>query len=243
MRRIILPQKAASFALLLTLHILFAASSYAQIITDKRGQLSRSETANHLAFQQIKLLKDGVLLVRLQTRSVATKTLRAEGNEDAALRIEQQQKERNLAITSAFQSEWDFCPVYFFYAEQSTAVTSRDWANVNLMTSDLKPATDAASGIKNFFIAEFARTQVQDDTPFELHFIDKDGIWQMEKYDNPGGSNNTFGALRIMNTQLQQLHAPFPFKVRTFEDVFWRRKPSRVVRMMNKKMHGFAEFK
>lgn len=69
----------------------------------------------------IRALKEGALVVRLQSRSLAIARLRDAGNAAAANNIMVTQREENLKIVSAFRKSFDFCNVYFIYADSTDA--------------------------------------------------------------------------------------------------------------------------
>jgi len=186
-----------------------------------RGQGSDEEgDRNALARKWITELREGVLLVRLQTRSKSLERIRERGLEEKAEEIEAELKAENEAVVEAFREEYRFSPVYFFESQYSKLLKDRDFDQVEFFDVNRKPVAPDLSK-KPFFIAEFSR--VEADT---AHY---------ETTPDPG-----FGALVIKSDQFVQLDRPFPFYVRTYETLpILRRKPKKVVRKMNEKLFGF----
>lgn len=78
-----------------------------------------SPSDNAIARKHIKGLREGALLVRLQTRSQSIAMLKERGLGDKAVQLERRQRKENREYVEAFVSEFDFAPVYFFRSEDS----------------------------------------------------------------------------------------------------------------------------
>ena len=79
---------------------------------------SKKNTAN----QNIQLLKNGALLVRLKTSENLINAYLKKGNTAEAEKIKEEQLKKNKEIVAAFKSQFTFCKVYFFYSNNSTKV-------------------------------------------------------------------------------------------------------------------------
>lgn len=63
-------------------------------------------------------LKNGDLLVQLQSKSITINEYRSKGYEQIAQTIEEDQRHRNRRIIEAFRQSFRFCKVYFFFSEE-----------------------------------------------------------------------------------------------------------------------------
>ena len=180
-----------------------------------------------------------ILLVRLMSRSVSIEALRKSNYNDLADKIEHKQKAYNLKITTAFRNEFKFCPVYFFSSEYSDLVRGNQLGQVKLMNSFLEYGTIADTNGKEYLTAEFGTldsdTAVYQDGAYYMPAENKSD--KVSRYYSKPNMN--INALVIMSDQLIQLRRPFPYYVRTFG--FWplKRRPKKVVRKMNRKLHKY----
>lgn len=175
---------------------------------------AQEKSARDHARERIMSLHDGVLLVRLQTRSKSIETIRERGMVEKADQMQAELKEKNEEIIHAFEKEYDFSRVFFFQIEDSKAITEGDYSEVAFFDFQ-RDTIDPDLGQTYFLTAEFGR--VQSDA-----------------------TDSGFGALIIMNDQFVQLQDPFPSYTRTFETLFFLRRDAKmVVRKMNENLHYF----
>lgn len=80
---------------------------------------SEHKSIDQLMREKIVLLKNGALLVRMQTKENSIKALRDGGNLEQANQVETKQQAFNKEVIAAFRSEFKFCPVYFFPSHYS----------------------------------------------------------------------------------------------------------------------------
>lgn len=212
----------------------------AQIPVDKRGILSGNQSRQYLAEQQIRHLKDGVLLVRLESRDATIAGLKERGQLETATEFEQKIERQNGETISAFQSEFDFCPVFFFHARESEAVKERNWDEVDLFNAYGDSVNPFAERPLNFLVAAFTETAVGKEETFYLHYV-KDGVWHIEIHQMMQEAAVSFNALVVMSNLLVELSSPFPYYVRTFNNLPFPRKPQKAVRKLNKRLHKYAD--
>jgi hypothetical protein len=133
------------------------------------------------AKERLENLKNGMLLVRLQTSQKQIEALVDRGMEEEGEARRQEQYEENKESILAFSQVFDFCPVYFFYADKSEAIRDKQLAG-NIFNSDLV-VLQSVSELPEFFLtAEFAETP-----------------------------NLKIDGVVIMDEQMLPLEAPFPF--------------------------------
>ena len=187
-------------------------------------------------------MKDGVILVRLMTRENAIKALKDAGQPERAQAVIDQQREENLEITKAFEENFDFCPVLFFYSSCSKNIRDRKFQGC-LMNSVLDPAPEAdVSSIGKFFIAEFGHVEPSDEKYFTHYSLENDEEGDKEIRTNYGGDTEIgAAALVIRDAGFKQLQDPFPFHVRTREGLPWKRSKAKTVEIMNANLHSFLE--
>ncbi len=225
---------------LLAFCILPMLSISGQIPIDKRGILSGNQSRQYLAEQQIRHLKEGVLLVRLESRDATIEGLKERGQLETAAEFEQKIKLQNAETITAFQNGFDFCPVFFFHARESDAIKERNWADVDIITAQGDTVFPFAEGPRNFLAAAFSQTDVGKEETFYLHYV-KDGEWHIEIHKVPQEAAVSFNALIMMSNQLVELSSPFPHYVRTFNNLLFSRKPQKAVQKLNKRLHKYAD--
>lgn len=205
------------------------------LITEALGQsvVQEMKLAREIAQQHIKSLKNGALLVRLKTRDKSLEAYRAAGAEELAKRIEQEQFEENLRTFNVFTEFFDFCPVYFFYANQTKQVLSGETKG-NLLNEYLQPDSTIQLLTDTFYIAEIDvlyETLPDEDEEFDETLQDEN----IHKAKNRHAETTLQNVIVIKDRNLVQLKRPFPFYVRTMLDRFL---PSKVAKF-NLQLHKF----
>ena len=188
---------------------------------------------------QIKLLKNSFLLVRLKTSEKKIEAARDAGLSDFANEIKEEQKAENEEIVKAFSSYYNFCPVYFFYSSCSKQVAERNFEGC-LLGENLKPLLEVPR-IDDFFIAEFDYVKKSEDQHFSHYSIDYDTAGNKEYSPNYyGGTETGPDALVMMDSRFHQLTRPFPYYIRTYQGfLFFKRDKETTVRKFNKKLSDY----
>ena len=208
---------------------------------DLRGRMGAAETAHYLADKQICHLKNGALLVRIHSRNKVAEAVMRNGDKLLGEELLRKQRERNRDIYEAFEKHWDFCPVYFFEAEASKAVKDIHRENIIFLGEELKRDPEIRFPQGNFLTAEFGTLPESRSDVFELRYMQENGEWMVELHNNPDKSAGNFSAFHIMSNHFSRLSSPFPYFVRTYDDLVFRRQPSAAIRKMNKRLHEFAK--
>ena len=179
------------------------------ILAISQGVLTSSE-AKLKASSQIKMLKNGKLIVRLHTKSRTIKLLQDKGMLKRANYIKEEQEKLNLKIVESFK-DFKFCEVYFFYSDFSGAIIEENYSKVKLLDSSLKN-----SGINldsNFLVADFGKMA--------------------------GGNQMNMESMYLMDNKLKLLFKPFPFYVRFHPTPIQSLTHKKVVARMDKKLTKF----
>lgn len=210
------------------------------VTKEKKGSFRKQMRV--LAKEQIIQLKEGALLVRLQTKKNSINALRKIGKGELADEIEAQQRNYNLKIISAFKNNFDFCPTYFFFSDYSQNILERQFDKVMFLSDSLHTDTTIKFNKGHFLTAEFGTIE-QDTAKYFSHYsYESDQNGSSKPVSNYyGGSNIGFGALIIKSDQLIQLRRPFPYYVRTFDSLPIKRRLDKTVGKMNKKLHQFYD--
>lgn len=161
-------------------------------------------------------LKNGALLVRLQTRNPSIAALKERGMEDKALILEQEQAAENKELIRAFKQEYRFSPVYFFFNTETDQLLDGNYGLITLVNDRLQADETISFPEGNFLIAE-------------LSYL---------KY--PGENRTGFHALILKDACLKQLKKPFPYFSRTFKSLGFR-KTDEVVRILETKLRKYEE--
>ena len=160
----------------------------------------------------IQELKNGALLVRIpSTNQHKLKYLIAKGDTMKMLEEIEETQKYYENIVEAFNTEWSFCPVYFFWSDKTSEIKKGNLNNVYDFRGFLHPLTkQQKEQIKNnYLIAYIGETQ----------------------------GNLKFNSLILSNPELIQLKKPYPRYVRTYSGLsFLQRELNKTVRILNKKI-------
>lgn len=164
----------------------------------KRGKAKGEEQATKvsIAHQHAKKLKNGVLLVRLNSSNNQIQQLIDQGKYREAYRVEFNQKLENEKVMTAFNEQYTFSEqTYFFYDHQSKAVRNGNYQDV------VFKANGMAIG-----------SPIQDST--HVYVADMGNIW-FEDFQN------YFSGIAILDSDFNQLKDPFPYFVRKVKSLEW----------------------
>lgn len=161
-------------------------------------------------------LKDGALYVRLFTRSKAVELYLKNGQDKIAERIMQEQFEENRSIMQAFNDQFDFCNVYFFFSDDTKQVTSGQAGY--FLNNKMKKDTSIHCNSKFFMLAEFGALKkesfvIPGDEP---------------ENKAPAGGNAIERALVMKDATQMQMPPPFPYYVSA---VFEKQIPNQVKKL------------
>ena len=183
--------------------------------------------------QQIKEMKEGVMLVRLKTSEKVIEGLKDAGLYDKAKEVRQEQKKENQEIAAAYHKSFDFCPVYFFYSDCSGKVREGDFKDC-LMDHNLEKLKSVPEIGDNYFISEFSYVQKTDPAYFDKNIMAYDTTgYKIKQKTYYGGTELGPDAVIIMDRHFRQLRGPFPSYVRTYEGfpILRRKKPKAVAKL------------
>lgn len=195
---------------------------------------------NDLARQQIKDLKEGTLLVRLMTSENKIKALLNAGYPEKAEEAKAEQAEINKGIVKAFQENFNFCRVFFFYSSTSEEVKQLQFKG-NLLGYDLTPLAVADPPVEAFFVAEFGDLQQTDEKYRENEtFRETDSGGKEAQTTYYGSPDMGLPALLIRDRNFVQLRDPFPYYVRTYESLSpVKRTAEKSVKKLNGKLQDY----
>ncbi len=175
--------------------------------------------------EQIQQLKKGILLVRLRTSEIAINNLRKSGKEQMAATMERQQEAANQRLMHAFQKNFKFCPVYFFFSSATDKVMQGETRGF-LLNNKLKVDNQIALPDTNFFVAELTDLKQFQEDP-----------------NSPQANINeeiSFRALVMRDKNFNQLANPFPYFIKASSN-FPPRKRSEVemVDLLNSRLKSY----
>jgi hypothetical protein len=192
--------------------------------------------------QQINKMYKGVLLVRLKTRKNSISALRRSGQNEKADKIQRKQDKFNANVISAFKTNFDFCPAYFFYSDFSQQVLDKEFDKIEFLDDSLQYDPNISLQSKTFLTAEFGIIEQDTAQYFDGYYYSPgEGRGQEKRTKYNGGPNMSFEALIIKSNKFTQLRRPFPYYVRTLNSLPIRRHPKHVVTKMNAQLHGFKQ--
>ncbi len=189
----------------------------------------------------IKILKnEGALLIRLETQRYKIDALKRSGNIAAANKAQAKLDKKNRSIIKAFRDTFDFCPVYFFYSDQSKYVSRNQLDSLTFVNDSLEADPSISFSEQLFLTGEFSelqeiRTNIEDEI---YYYRGPDGIELKKK--GQGYTNQGFSALVICDKNFTQLKRPFPYYIKTNATIFFLKKPHvNSVNELNLAFHKF----
>lgn len=227
------------FSLILIFSVSFC---FAQDQAGFKDMKASNAKAKIVAKQQINDLHNGALLVRLKTGQNTINALIKSGQTDLAEKRKQKINEENLRIINAFKSEFNFCPVYFFYSNDSKLVSEGKFDEVKFIDEKLQVIDKFKFEFENFLIAEFGEVK-GDTTKFYSHSTMQttDHFSTEPQATYYGGGSTGAKGLIIKDKNFAQLRRPFPFFVKY---PFFRKVTKQeiyTVRKMNKNLFIFLK--
>jgi hypothetical protein len=205
------------------------------VTAEEPRKLTYRQWKRQLSYDYIKSLRFGVLLVRLHDRQLAIDAFRRSGNEKLAAKIETRIKIKNEGIISAFRECYNFSQVYFFHGAHSDALLNGEYSKV-ILANDSLSRNFSDIGVTNFFIAGFDQTEgdtLKMQSGQRRDYSDHQ-IKKVSGYHGKAGMG--LSALVIRSEKNVQLLKPFPYKVRTFGKLFFKRNTRKTVIRLNKKL-------
>jgi hypothetical protein len=203
---------------------------------------SKRVKAKRAAIAQIKQLRAGALLVRLHTNANVIEALRKKGKIEEANVIERKQKLVNAKVVAAFKAEFRFCPTYFFFSTYSKLVSEKQFEQVSFVNDSLETDSKIKMTESNFFTAELGEIE-QDTAKYLSEYtkeLDGNGNYRMTP-SYIGGANPGFEVVAIKSDRFVQLRKPFPFYVRTYSTLFFKRSLNKTIKILNRKLNKYYE--
>jgi len=177
---------------------------------------------NELATQQINTLRNGILLVQLDSKQNEIYVLKQRGKKALADALEKEQYLKNKEICYAFNSYFDFCPVFYFFKAYAKELRTRNFEKVVLLNEALEPAYKVDLSDEPYFIAEWG--------------YDMPGV---AKCDIRPVDYKGFQGLFILSPNFVQLAPPFPFAINMRKFLWFKKDAFTIVEEWNDALHTF----
>lgn len=125
------------------------------------------EKKRRRAYSEVKLqeLKKTALLVRLRGYKNQISSLEEKGDTLRVKLIKQKRDEQNRSVVNAFSSDFDYCPVYFFYNYDTKKIKNKDFKNV-LLNKNLEIDSSIVFNLDTFLVGELDYTKLDSTTDF-----------------------------------------------------------------------------
>ena len=211
----------------------------------KRSELKKKKTEYTQA--KIHELKNTALLVRLRGYKKQIAAFEEQGNASMVKLMKSKRDELNKSIVDAFASEFDFCPVYFFYNYDTQKIKDKDFENV-FVNKNLKIDSSIEIKFENFLIGEigYAFHELDTITNIDVHPNSKIESNKRDEGNRvamnlPVHSTSTdfvnYG-FHIRNQEFLIIQKPFPgFTSGYF--AFVKRSNKVVIRKTNIRLHSY----
>ncbi len=201
--------------------------------------VNRRKQTKIIMQEQIKQLKNGALLVRLQNGENAIAALNKIGKNKRANKQNEKRMIYNEGIISAFKNNFTFCPTYFFYSNYSSSVMSKRINEIIFLNDSLQADTSIKMNSKLFLTAEFGIIEQDTAKYFSMYYYYIGEKGREKRTEYYGETDMRFGVLKIMSDQLVQLKKPFPFYTRADIAHPGKRTFARAVLRMNKSLLSY----
>ncbi len=214
------------------------APCFSQNATLKSNQEFRDKMSEK-AKKDIQELKEGVLLVRINSRSKEINYYKKYANFKKANSIETKTKAFNKELIKAFRASIDICPVYFFEDTFSTTIFTGDIDKVIFYTDSLTLYPTLKISKANFFIAELGVTE-GDTTGFRNDYFistNENGTSREARMYKEGNLN--ISAFVIRDRRFVMLHGPFPYYAKIMRKTPSFQKMTKKLLVWNQKMKAF----
>ena len=175
----------------------------------------KADSERSVAKEQIKNLKNGILLIRLSTKSKALETIRKKGYNEKADEIEADQIALNKAIALTFPVNIKFCKTAFFYSQETDKLISKEFDKMTFMDGELNEIPNPLVNDMYFLVLDLAILEGRDPRSKKARRQDAEkGIEKKPDYYSP--SNMSLPAFIVKDQNLNQLTDPFPYYVRAY---------------------------
>jgi hypothetical protein len=163
------------------------------------------------ASENIFLLQNGVLLVRLDQQQRRIEYYTKYNNLKEAEKVRQKMLTENRAIIDAFRTYYTFSPLYFIAMEDTRTLLEKGMSAVTFYNDSALADPSIRPPDLDFFVAEFGF--VSQDTTMYISgkAPDPSNESNPEGVRYYGGSKNTKPALVIYDNSMEQLRDPFPY--------------------------------
>lgn len=194
--------------LVIVIFLLVSQSSFGQL----SEVLNKRDRADSIAKSNIKLLKDGALLIRLQSRRKLLSSLLRKGDSAGFREQNRVIALEHLEIVNAVRSNYLFSAYYFFYSHHSGRIKNEEFEGVLLNES------------------------------FQVIDGNVDGFLVLDPYSIEFSSMNSHQAgLCVLDGSFKQLTRPFPYYVRKRDALsFFRRDLFEMIALFQKKLEFSA---
>jgi len=169
-------------------------------------------TTREKALIQINDLKNGVLLVRLHTSEQSVEAMKRAGREHPANKTMLNHEKENRKIISSFRKNFSFCPVMFFFSNNSEKIMQKNISGIFLNDSLQPDSSIRFDETKKYFIAEFTALEPDTEKYFSHYSHAEDASGNLMEVKNYyGAADFSYYALVIRDENFAQLLRPFPY--------------------------------
>jgi hypothetical protein len=221
--------------------LLFILSFFYSVAQDNSKELKTwsNNDVSTLMKEQINRLKNGQLLVRLQSKQNAVEALLKAGQKAKAEKYKSEQGIYNMRIIKAFRQYYTFSPVYFFFSDYTDKIQSKNFDKVVFVDDSLHPDSTIKIKSDKFLTAEFGILSQDTAKYFSNYYYENSKNGPQKKAEYNGSTDMRFEVLKIMSDQFVQLMKPFPYYVKSTGSFNKPEKIIEAIKKMNTKLLNF----
>lgn len=153
------------------------------------------------AFNNIEMLRNNVLLVRLKSADKKIAALEKVNNSKAISETKRQLSEQNQSIRNAFKGNFKFCDTYFFYANEAKFLRKKQYDQITLYDNNNKKIKDQSCLEKGYLTAAL-------DYIHEYEFIN-----ETDNVRKVASATMGIPSLVLLDKDFVPLSKPFPRRV------------------------------
>ncbi len=187
----------------------------------------------------IKQFKKTALLVSLPSYKHQINQYKKNGNTKVAKRIINKRDERNRTLMEAFRKHFDFCPVYFFYNDDTEKVRAKDLNGI-FVNSDLEKDPSIQLDDSLFLVGKLGYSVLHQSDNKSYTDVYKNGYNLAEGYTQSGVKDSDYSnyGFTMVNQDFKLMPKPFPSHTRGYF-LFMKLSEDKIVTKLNQNLHRF----
>ncbi len=212
------------------------------IIDKELFKVKEKQNRKAYAHENIQILKKTALLVRLRGYKKQIDAYSNRGDTTMVKLMKKKRDDYNQSIVDAFASNFDFCPVYFFYNYDTKKIKNKDFSNV-FINKNLEIDEGIKFDLDTFLIGELGYATIDTSSVAGHNGVSRDSDDKLTDREVLTKSNDfsNYG-LSIKNQDFYVIPKPFPNYISGYF-TFFKRSNELIVGILNKQLKDYYQGK